>query len=189
MPGQTKKKTEKLLFPEQDNKSYEPAASEAMWCISHYSSANCSSHFQLVSRPHLHEPAYSAVKCPSLRLEPCWWSGYWFSPRKYVACCKWNLPSDLQLPLSCDQQELFSPLSPSAGESCFSLACRRLVPCQRRVSFTPPPFTKAKKMQSGPFHSVDGKPLLLSKSTPNTTPEVISEWCEQRSGHGAGRRW
>lgn len=93
-----------------------------MWCISHYSSANCSLHFQLVSLPHLHEVAYSAVKRPSRKLQSCWSSGYWFSPRKYVACCKWNLPSDLQLPLSCDQQVLFSPLLPFAGESCFSLA-------------------------------------------------------------------
>lgn len=82
-----------------------------MWCISHYSSANCSLHFQLVSLPHLHELGFSVVKCPSLKLKSCWSSGYWFSPRKYVASGIYPLTSGTPSPVTNKYCFLLLPLS------------------------------------------------------------------------------
>lgn len=123
-----------------------------MGCFSHYSSANCSSRFQLVSPPHLRALAHSALRRPSPELESCWSSAYWFSPRKYVACCKWNLPSALRLPLCRAQQALFSAVFRVAGER-WSPA-QPLGPGQHRLST----FVKPTKTQSRPLSSAPGKP-------------------------------
>lgn len=90
-----------------------------MWCI-FITLQLLVPYISIVFHPHLHELAYSVVKCPSLQLKPCRSSGYWFSPRKYVACCKWNLPYGPQLPLSCDQQYCFLLFSLLLVKAAFS---------------------------------------------------------------------
>lgn len=139
-----------------------------MWYISHYSSANSSLHFQLVSLPHLHELAYSAVKCPSLKLRLC-------VDRQGIDSAHKNMLHVASgiYPLT------FSSPSPVTSKYCFLLFSLLLVKAAFRSLQTlgavpvagflhTASFYETNQNANRSFPSVDGNPSLFI-STPNST--------------------